>query len=472
MQDSLYSIDHIKGPHLLMHPPSEWSDRPGEEGSICVPGSHGYSDIYFSDFVLSKHILAIGSIGSGKSTLIYHMVSGILDRSPDSNDRVIFFDAKGDYIRHFWRSEYACLGSDETQRSEAWNLMADIMETPDSEPNMELLRQIATTLFKKQIETSNNPTFPCGARDLFVGLVKVFIKQCQRNGNYSFTQMNNATLKQFFNQCVTDGEAISELLNETPEQAWLKAYLIAPKSATTQSYLAPLQTMLNDVFIGCFSRAGSFSIHQFMKGNTAAKVLFLEYDPEKGCLIDTVYTALLDLAMKESIGRGHGHGNCYFFLDEFPMIPALTYIGQLLQFGRSLGVKVIAAMQNTAQMEQKYGEAEAVNILSGFSTVVAFRLFDEKSRDIISARHGKRLVTISCNSSNYNAPNQELIQEMDAVTDWDITLLEPGQCIISPYKGFPFSFFPNMFHPRETRRIEITQAQPRSRHTMRILPGD
>ncbi|MBQ2875149.1 MAG: TraM recognition domain-containing protein [Bacteroidales bacterium] len=43
----------------------------------------------------------------------------------------------------------------------------------------------------------------------------------------------------------------------------------------------------------------------------------------------------------------------------------------MLQYARSLNVKLVAALQNTYQLKQKYGEAEAMNILSGFSTVIA-----------------------------------------------------------------------------------------------------
>lgn len=438
-----FGIRHVRGQQLLTQVPQAWRSANGR--SVCIPGSHGDPSVYLNEDTMSKHILALGSIGSGKSTLLYHVVRGILSwNSP--NDRYIFFDAKGDYIRQFRNPNTSVsIGYDGEYRSEAWNLFADIMDSPAAAPDMELLRQIATTLFKRQIDASNNPTFVFGARDLFVGLVKIFINRCQRAGQTSWQYMNNAELKKFFMENARDGQVISNMVSEDPSLAWLTTYLLAPTSATTQSYLAPLQTMMNDVFVGCFARNGSFSIRQFMRSNTGKRELFLEYDPEKGCIIDTVYTALLDLAIKEAIGRQVSGRNVFFVLDEFPMIPPLTYISQALQFGRSLGVKVIAAIQNTSQMMQKYGEDEAMNIISGFSTVLAFRLFDQRSRDIISGRHGKRIVRINCASSRYNEQDIEEMRDMDVVADWDVTCLQTGQCVVSPYMGDPFLFFPDMY---------------------------
>ena len=465
MNSMAHEIQHIRGQYLDAHPGGEWVSRPSGH-YVRIPGSHGDGDVYLTEDMMSKHFLAMGSIGSGKSTLLYHVVHGILQWEASAADRIIFFDPKGDYLRIFGRrlgTDAVCIGHTGQVHGDAWNLIADIMDDPEGEPDMELLRLIATTLFKKQIDSSNNPTFPTGARDLFVGLTKVFIARCRREGRASFAEMNNASLKSFFDRCVTDGEAISRILEETPDQAWLKTYLIAPKSATTQSYLAPLQTMMNEVFTGCFARAGEFSIRRFMRGGTGKRALFLEYDPETGCINDTVYTALIDLAMKESIGRRSSGRNCFFILDEFPMIPALTYIGQVLQYARSLNVKLVAALQNTYQLKQKYGEAEAMNILSGFSTVIAFRLFDEASRAIVSERHGERLVRIRCPSAGYNAPPQELIQELDVIADWDITSLEPGQCVFSPWKGRPFFFYPAMY------RENSSFPAPASQHRLTVL---
>lgn len=474
----LYEISHVTGQQLLTAVPANWQTQPTSGEYVRIPGTrgaNGSSDIYISEETFSKHMLALGSIGSGKSTLLYHIVQGILGwRNPQN--RYVFFDVKGDYIQHFWNAnDCVSIGHDGVHRSDAWNLFADLMEDANSQPDCELLRQIATTLFKKQIESSNNPTFAYGARDLFVGLVRVFIHRHQREGNPSFTTMNNATLKQFFSEHVHDGEAIKRMIGELPDLAWLKTYLIAPQSATTQSYLAPLQTMMNDIFVGCFARAGTFSIRKFMRGQTSQRVLFLEYDPEKGCILDTVYTALLDLALKESIGRGNAQRHCFFILDEFPVVPALTYIGQILQLARSLGVKVIAAIQNTSQLTHKYGEAEALNILSGFSTVFAFRLFDEVSREVICNRHGKHLTRINCPSAQYGGEPLEEMRDLDVIADWDIVSLIPGQCIISPVRGNPFMFFPALYtapaqlRPARSIAQPQTQPQPARRHTLTIL---
>lgn len=468
MNDSLlFNIECFSGQQIADNIQQEYLTRPAD-GLYAEIREHSDSrSLYFNEKLLSKHMIALGAIGSGKTNFLYYVFQSLLQRLQDggqghSQDRVICFDPKGDYCEKFFSRNSVCIGSDVANITDSWNLFAEVMDTPTSPIDCELLRQIATTLFKKQIDSSNNPVFPSGARDLFVGLFRYFVQERVAGGDASFATMNNATLKRFFETHVTDAEEIKRMVLSVPGCEWLSTYLMAPQSATTQSYLAPLQAVVNEIFVGCFAKPGTFSVRQFMRGSNDRRVLFLEYDPEKGCIIDAVYTAILDLAMKEAIGRNRvQRRNVIFVLDEFPMLPALSYVDQILQFGRSIGVKVVAAIQSTAQLTQKYGDSGATNIISGFSTMVAFRLFDSMSRDAVIQRHGKNLSCVTYLSRNRDESNKEQLLELNAVTDWDITQLKIGECIVSPPNGVPFRFYPKVFNQVPVRG--------QTRHAMRII---
>ena len=107
-----------------------------------------------------------------------------------------------------------------------------------------------------------------------------------------------------------------------------------------------------------------------------------------------------------------------------------------------LGVKVIAGIQNVGQVDDTYTPALAQSILSGFGTYFSFKLFDEKSRKIISERHGKNRVKESILSTNtFKGVNDNVI-EGNVIEDWDIVKLNVGQCIVSMLNEEPFIFYP------------------------------
>ena len=106
----------------------------------------------------------------------------------------------------------------------------------------------------------------------------------------------------------------------------------------------------------------------------------------------STYSLLFDLALKESLGRDKSKGNVYLICDEFRPIPHLQHIDDGVNFGRSLGVKIIAGLQSINQLTEAYGEYKGKNILVGFSSVFAFHVNDSYTRDYIVCLHGKNVV--------------------------------------------------------------------------------
>lgn len=69
-----------------------------------------------------------------------------------------------------------------------------------------------------------------------------------------------------------------------------------------------------------------------------------------------IYSLLIDLALKEVLGRGNQNGNVYMIFDEFKLLPYLQHIDDGVNFGRSLGLKIMAGIQSVNQMTEAYGE--------------------------------------------------------------------------------------------------------------------
>lgn len=392
--------------------------------------------IVLDNELFSKHILTLGAIGSGKSNVMYHIVNSVI-KDITEDDLVIFFDAKGDYLKEFYKDGDIVIGNKKTldpkYELQYWNVFNDIL-IDDEEDISDSIREITSALFKKHIQSSQNPTFIMGARDILSALITSIVREFE-NGEVNWT---NKSLKEYLNK--SNRNNIGLKLCDYDDLQWATSY-ISEEGATSQSYLSPLFMVIQEVLSGPFAQDGDFSIRKAVQEKNG-KSIFLEYDIASANTLQPIYTLLIDLAMKEALGHKGKKGNVYFVLDEFPLIPKLDYMDNALNFGRSLGVKVIAGIQNVGQVDNTYTPALSQSILSGFGTYFAFKLFDEKSRKIISERHGKNRKKESILSTNTFKGVSDNIISSNVIEDWDVVQLNVGQCIVSMLNESPFIFYP------------------------------
>lgn len=428
----------IEGQELLTLVPQEikWA----EQGyKIVIPGINN-TGIAIDEKLLARHILCLGSIGSGKSVTMYHIIDR-LRKAATKDDIFIFFDAKGDYVEKFYEhGDYVISNKlDPPAGTVYWNLYEDVMSFPEEERE-NVIREICTLLFKEDIENSSSPIFATGARDLLSAIISVHVRDMEHNG----TIWDHEKLVEWI-RSATD-VTIRNLLLPYKDLKWVRNYIDKNNSsATIQSFIIHLYQTIFNVFSGGFAKPGTFSIKRALKEKNR-KAVFLEYDIANGNILKPMYTLMLDLAMKDVLGQERLNGNVYFILDEFPLIPKLKYMDNALNFGRSLGVKVIAGLQNVGQVEYVYGETLGRSIVSGFGTIFSFRLFDEASRNVVIERHGKNRKVINLLSTNLTKGIQDNIIEGRVIEDCNIVGLQIGQCIVSPFNGEPFMFLPTMYN--------------------------
>ncbi|AZV42918.1 type IV secretory system conjugative DNA transfer family protein [Peribacillus asahii] len=422
----------LEGQNLRKLSPGTVIDK--GESDVGIEGKER-TGITLHPALFSKHILTVGAIGSGKSNTMYHIVKAVRQKM-DENDVMVFFDAKGDYLEHFYKNGDYVISNHLTPPPGVthWNIYKDILYTP-KEKREETIREIASSLLKEDIENSQAPVFGMGARDLLAALLTIQVREMEEGKE----QWNHQKLVAYMQKA--HDAVLRNLFLDNPEFMWLRNYIQKDGGSTTQSFLVHLYQTVFKIFSGSFGKDGDFSIREAVT-QKGGKAIFLEYDLSSGNILDPVYTILLDLVMKEVLGRSKTDGNVYFILDEFPLIPKLNYMDNALNFGRSLGVKVIAGIQNIGQVKHRYGDSLAYSMLSGFGTIFAFRLFDEESRSFVSQRHGavKRLITLASTIVNKGAQDQLI--DGKVIEDWDITNLNVGECIVSLPQGEPFLFYP------------------------------
>lgn len=393
------------------------------QGDVLWPGMP--APLWLSRDLLSKHLLFVGSIGSGKTTAIHHTVAGI-QAMLSQDDAMVVFDSKGDYVAEFRRPGDAVL-SNGPDRTVTWNVFRDLRSA--EAPLEETAFEVAKMLYHEMIERSQQPFFPRAASDLFAS---VLIALSRTND-----ELSNATLRALFDK---SGLAeIRDLLAGYEDLRSTYHYVSSDKSPQSQGVMGETLAVVRETFLGAFRGEGDFSIQEFVR-QRGGRTLFIEYDIAAGQTLTPIYRVLLDLALKEALGRGRPPGDVYFVFDEFALVPNLMHIDAAVNFGRSIGVKVIAGTQNVGQVLAGYGEKLGASVLSGFGTLVALRLFDQASRSFVQQRYGANRKRLALPSIVQSRGVMEEVVYGNVVEDWDLTRLDVGDAIISFPTGEPFRF--------------------------------
>lgn len=217
----------------------------------------------------------------------------------------------------------------------------------------------------------------------------------------------------------------------------MNLYLGDGKNNQALGVLSEAIVMIKDSFFGVFGEAGDFSIREFVR-KKGRRTLFIEYDMAIGEALSQVYSLLLDLALKEALGRQEKkeRGNVYVIIDEFKLLPNLTHIDDAVNFGRSMGLKVAAGLQSMAQLYDVYGKDKGLSIAAGFSSVMAFRSNDWLTTEYVRDAFG--LNYLSETTLAGSLPSTER-REGHVVEAWEVSKLKPGEAFIRIIENSPLS---------------------------------
>ncbi len=391
-----------------------------------------YPDKYYfslNDRKLSKHILMLGGPGAGK-TNVFKLILRQLREKQNSNDIYIVFDTKGDYCENFRLSGDIVIGNSKNYResSARWNVFDEVLADGEDAFNYEInAREIASSLFADRV-SSSQPFFVNAASDIFAQTIIYFIRRALEDSASEYiTKLNNKALVEFLLN--TDAKTLVEKFKHYDDMRGIESYLGDGTSNQALGVLAELKNMLYQLFIGVFKQdRANFSIRDAVR-KKGGKAIFIEYDLMTGETLTPIYRLLVDMALKEALGRSEKEkGNVYLILDELKLLPKLKHLDDALNFGRSMGVKVIAGIQSINQLYDIYGENKGKVLAGGFSTIFAFHTSDYNSREYISQLFGKNVVEYRYKKLNGSVDPKE--RDGYTVESWDQTSLDVGDAIV------------------------------------------
>lgn len=405
--------------------------------------------------MLSRHLLLLGGIGSGKTNAFNFMIESIQESMTD-NDIMFIFDTKGDFYRDFYEKDnpdHILIGNNPAFENETyyWNLFDELRE-PDGtfNKNSEITcKEVAKQLFEGR-GSDTQPFFELAAADLVSKVLCHYI----RSENSKFLRpipLNNYQLVEDLRRA--EAQQYDNVVSCHPDFRSARLYYGDPGKPMTPQALGVfgyINSMVNDLFVGIFAEKkgkGPFSMRKLVR-EKGRKIVFIEYDLSVGEVLAPIYRLLIDLALKEALGRStKERGNVYFMIDEFKLLPNLMHIDDALNFGRSLGVKVCAGLQSINQLYDIYGEDRGKVLAAGFMNSFCFQTWDQESRKYISQRFGDNYANYTFRVQN----NPVCIQrEGQVVEDWDILNLNVGEAYINLTGEKPFKFqFSNFEEPHE-----------------------
>lgn len=387
--------------------------------------------------MLAYGLLVMGAPGTGKTNFFNMTLDRMLD-TMQSTDVIIIFDTKGDYLENFGGripdDVKMVIGNGEVYRRDTsyHNIFAEIMPrgndgklvyTPESDEDaLNLCEQLFQSM-----NSETQPIFPAMAEQVVAAIMIYFMRTYWRSDQ---SKLNNKELINFFTHSTNDELKRVLGLEYMADQRSCIEY-ISGKGNQTQGVNSYIGSVLKKMFVGPFAQVDSareFSMRDIICSGKK-KVVFIEYDLQKGRLLAPMYAILIDRAFANALGgRQKVKTNKYFLLDEMLLLPRLEHLSDSLNFGRALGVRVMCGLQNTCGLEEQYGESGAKNILSSFQNMVAFRTNDYDTRQFVINRLGENYQNFSLSVQQANLNIQ---REGHTVEDWNLLKLKNGETVVS-----------------------------------------
>ncbi|MFY2764352.1 type IV secretion system DNA-binding domain-containing protein [Arenimonas sp. MALMAid1274] len=318
----------------------------------------------------SRHGFLYGSVGSGKTQVLLPIVEQIIAR----NQKLFLYDVKGDFTAAFRRP---IIVSPFDRRSYVWDIGKDV-RTPTQ------AAAFAASLIPE--DTGNGRFWSQAAQQLLTGAIRFL--QNTKGTEWGWKDLADAVAR-----------GAPEMLVLIQEHYAKAAPLIAnAESQSTASVLATLAgytRVIDDLALAWPRRSKrSFSITDWIQDDYHGPSQIIVQAGEAqltrayiAAMVNIAVPSIISPALSENEeGRG-----IHFILDELPSLGVIN-LAPLIDRGRSKGVVVLAACQDTGQLKAVYGEHQAKSLLSMVGTHIVCQVQAGETREEVARLLGKNKV--------------------------------------------------------------------------------
>ncbi|MCA8905803.1 MAG: DUF853 family protein [Hyphomonas sp.] len=340
-------------------------------------------DIAMSRDRESRHFLISGSVGSGKTQTIQHMILEAMSWG----DRMLILDTKGDMTERLPGA--VTLVAPQDSRSAVWDIAADCTTKQDA-------RELAARFIPK----SSDPMWSEAARELLVACIVSL--QRERGAAWTWSDLHARALlgaADLKDLALAHHPAAAQMIGD-PETRTAMSIL-----TTFKAHIHVLEAMAEAWGPGDRQK---FSVANWLKDPLAIEPVILQRDgryPQLtnawiGGLVSLLSSHVCSPALGESAER-----RIWLFLDEFPQLEAMDDLASLLDLGRSKGVCVVLAAQDTSQIRIRYGRDRTNAWLSMIGTHIIGRMNPGEGAEDISRAIGMQEIEREVRSRTHSAGN-------------------------------------------------------------------
>jgi len=331
-----------------------------------------HPDWTVSKKLLARHMFIYGSVGSGKSVILKHLLQQVVIEKK----KAFVYDIKGDFTAIFKHPAIVCPFD---KRSWVWDVGRDVAT------------QTQAAAFSQSIipsEEGSGAFWASAAQALLEGCVREL--QATKGKDWGWAELAALVAR--------PAEPMAKALSLYYPRA--AALISNPDSNTTSSCMAVLANgtaVIERLALAWPERKPDrmFSMLDWIKDSyEGRKQVIVQSGPDE-VLARSYISAMINVAVPEIIspslpddesGRFLG-----FFFDELSSVGQLK-IEPLLALGRSKGVVACMAVQDWSQVEKVYGDKTAQAFSGLVGTHIICQLQVGETREKISRNLGKRTV--------------------------------------------------------------------------------
>jgi type IV secretory pathway TraG/TraD family ATPase VirD4 len=284
------------------------------------------------------HLLVAGSTGAGKSVLIREMVYSALLRG----DRIIVADPNGDMLSKFRRPRDIVLNPYDS-RSVGWVFFNEIRKEYDW----------------KRFALSIVPRGQTKEEEEWCSYARLLLRETARK----LALIGQPSISQLFRW--TTIEKPTELKAFLAGTAAESLFVGADKALASARFVlsAKLPEHLS-------MPTGDFSLRSWLETPKAGN-LFITWREDMAEALKPLISAWVDVLCTSILSLGEDRNRrIWLFLDELASLENLPSLEDAATKGRKAGLRVVAGLQSTAQLEKIYGRDESQTLRSCFRSLV------------------------------------------------------------------------------------------------------
>ncbi|MFW7341837.1 type IV secretion system DNA-binding domain-containing protein [Pollutimonas sp. H1-120] len=358
------------------------------------------------------HLLITGATGSGKSVLLRNMAASVLRRSrhtmnnrllgqmPERNDRMIVIDPNGDLLSKFWQPNDVILNPYDA-RSQGWSFFNEVRADYDWK---RLAHSMVPMSQDKNAEEWN---------DFGRLLLRETAKKLHQ------LQGDEASIMDLFRLCtIEDPKVLKQFLEGTLAESLFVGSSEASKALSSARFV-----LSNKLSEHTGMKSGKFSIRDWL-GKSDGGNLYINWREDMMSSMKPLVSSWADVFITSILSMPESaHRRWWLFIDELASLEALPSLEAGLTKGRKNGLRIVAGLQSTSQLEHIYGRTMATTIRASFRNlaVLGGSRTDPQTAKDMSESLGKHEVERPKYSISRSVDHRNTSDNMDRTTEDVVT---------------------------------------------------